>query len=207
MDRLRSRLALIVFILAVSGMVIPGCAVPQAPADPIVRPVAPTTKPAAPTGQPAPTAARPQTLCNPAPAAGFLAAPSVNIQNLPAFRVTRVIDGDTIVINGGRRVRYIGVNTPEIHGKVQPFGQEATEANRALVDGKVVRLEKDVSETDKYGRLLRYVYVEGLLVNAELVRLGFAQMATYPPDVKYQDCFRALQREAREAGRGLWGKS
>jgi len=72
------------------------------------------------------------------------------------------------------------------------------------VEGKVVRLEKDVSETDKYGRLLRYVWVGDLFVNAELVRLGYAQVATYPPDVKYQDIFLKLQREARETGRGLW---
>jgi micrococcal nuclease len=68
----------------------------------------------------------------------------------------------------------------------------------------VVRLEKDISETDKYGRLLRYVYVGDLFVNAELVKLGYAQVATYPPDVKYQEYFLTLQREAEEAGRGLW---
>ena len=73
--------------------------------------------------------------------------------------------------------------------------------NKRLVGGKVVRLEKDVSETDKYGRLLRYVWVGNLMVNAELVRLGCAQVSTYPPDVKYADLFLQLQREAREAGR------
>lgn len=151
------------------------------------------------------------TLCQPAsPPAGLegpsRTAPSVDIESLPSVKVTRVIDGDTIVIEGGRRVRYIGINTPETHGKAQPFGQEATEANRALVEGKMVRLEKDVSETDKYGRLLRYVYVDGTFVNAELVRQGYAQAVSYPPDVKYQDCFRALEREAREARRGLWGR-
>ena len=78
---------------------------------------------------------------------------------------------------------------------------EATAKNEELVGGKVVRLEKDVSETDRYGRLLRYVWVGDLMVNAELVRLGCAQVSTYPPDVKYVDLFLRLQREAREAGR------
>jgi len=80
---------------------------------------------------------------------------------------------------------------------------EATAMNKKLVGGKVVGLEKDVSERDKYGRLLRYVWVDdlNLMVNAELVRLGCAQVSTYPPDVKYVDLFLQLQREARQAGR------
>jgi hypothetical protein len=85
------------------------------------------------------------------------------------------------------------------------MGPEATAANKALVENKTVTLEKDVSETDKYGRLLRYVYVGNIFVNAELVRQGYAQVSTYPPDVKYQSLFLQMQREARAAGRGLWG--
>lgn len=126
--------------------------------------------------------------------------------------VLRVIDGDTIEVviqSQNYTVRYIGIDTPETHGQVEPYGQEATEANRQLVEGKIVRLEKDVSETDRYSRFLRYVYVEAegqeMMVNAELVRLGYALAATYPPDVKYTDLFLQLEREAREAGRGLWG--
>ncbi|MFC1988661.1 thermonuclease family protein [Chloroflexota bacterium] len=106
-------------------------------------------------------------------------------------------------------VRYIGMNTPEtVHPTIgeEPYGQEASAKNKELVEGKIVRLEKDVSETDQYGRLLRYVYVDDVFVNAELVRLGYAQVSTYPPDVKYQDLFLQLQREAMEAGRGLWAK-
>lgn len=124
--------------------------------------------------------------------------------------VARVIDGDTIEVDiGGSlyKVRYIGIDTPEtVHPQkpVECFGREASEKNRELVEGKTVRLEKDVSETDKYGRLLRYVWVGDTMVNAELVRLGYAQVVTYPPDVKYQDLFLQLQREAKEAGRGLW---
>ncbi len=125
-------------------------------------------------------------------------------------KVVKVIDGDTIDVNiGGKTftVRYIGVDTPEtVHPSkpVEYFGQEASQKNRELVGGKIVRLEKDVSETDKYGRLLRYVWVGDMMVNAELVRLGYAQAISYPPDVKYQDLFLKLQAEARNNGRGLW---
>ncbi len=94
------------------------------------------------------------------------------------------------------------MDTPE---RGDPFFDEATEANRALVEGQTVFLVKDVSETDRYGRLLRYVYLQdGTFVNAELVKQGFAVIATFPPDVRHQELFLTLQQEAREAGRGLW---
>ncbi|MFQ5827035.1 MAG: thermonuclease family protein [Dehalococcoidia bacterium] len=117
--------------------------------------------------------------------------------------VLRVIDGDTIVVSGDLRVRYIGINAPEMD---EYFGRQAWQANRRLVEGKRVRLEKDISNTDRYGRLLRYVWVDGLLVEAELVREGYARARAYPPDVKYQGKLEALQREAREVGRGIWAK-
>ncbi|MBI2836480.1 MAG: thermonuclease family protein [Chloroflexi bacterium] len=117
--------------------------------------------------------------------------------------VIRVIDGDTIDIEGGIRVRYIGIDTPE---RDEVFYREATEANRRLVEGKNVRLEKDVSDKDRYGRLLRYVWVGDRMVNVELVRLGMAEAKSYPPDVKYQDYFEQLEKEARAAGRGVWAK-
>jgi endonuclease YncB( thermonuclease family) len=133
------------------------------------------------------------------------------VSDLLEAQVTRVVDGDTIhvAIDGVEyRLRYIGIDTPEIndpeHG-VEPFGPEATEANRELVEGKSVLLEKDVSETDKFGRLLRYVYVGDLMVNEELLRQGLARVATFPPDVKYVDRFLAAQRAAQDAGRGIWG--
>ena len=125
--------------------------------------------------------------------------------------VARVVDGDTIRVTfGGREytVRYIGVDTPETvdpRRPVQPFGKEASARNKELVEGKTVRLEKDVSETDRFGRLLRYVYVDDLMVNAILVQEGYAHAVSYPPDVKHQELFRRLEREAREAKRGLWG--
>lgn len=121
-------------------------------------------------------------------------------------RVIQVIDGDTIAIEGGYRVRYIGIDTPEVHPELEAYGMEALEANRKLVEGREVRLEKDISETDRYGRLLRYVYVDDIFVNAELVRQGLAEARAYPPDVKYQDYLEQLETEARQAGRGMWAK-
>ncbi len=119
-------------------------------------------------------------------------------------RVVRVIDGDTIEIEGGARVRYIGINTPEVFPQTEYYGLEAWAKNIELVEQKTVTLEKDVSETDVYGRLLRYVYVDGLFVNAELVRLGYARAVPYPPDTKYQELLAQLEEEATEARRGLW---
>lgn len=121
--------------------------------------------------------------------------------------VKRVIDGDTIELASGKRVRYIGIDTPETvdpRKPVQCFGREAKEENARLVDGKTVRLEKDVSETDIYGRLLRYVYVGDVMVNEALARGGFAYASSFPPDVKYQEKFLLAQQEARENNRGLW---
>ena len=123
------------------------------------------------------------------------------------YRVERAIDGDTILLSNGRRVRYIGIDTPETkHPKrsVEYMGHEAAEFNRQLVEGKPVTLEYDVERHDKYGRVLAYVRVDGLFVNAELVREGYAKAYTFPPNVKYSKLFLALQREAREEKRGLW---
>lgn len=120
------------------------------------------------------------------------------------------MDGDTIDVSIDgitKRVRYIGIDTPETVDPRKPveyFGKEASVKNKELVEGKMVRLEKDVSETDRYGRLLRFVYVGDLFVNAELVRLGYAQVTTYPPDVKYADYFRQLQRDAMANKAGMW---
>ena len=122
----------------------------------------------------------------------------------------RVVDGDTIHVKLGQRiekVRYIGVNTPESHHPTrgeEPGSREAAEMNRRLVAGQRVRLELDVRARDRHGRLLAYVWVGDLMVNAELVRLGYAQVMTVPPNLKHQELFVKLQREARDAGRGLW---
>lgn len=135
-------------------------------------------------------------------------------------KVSRVIDGDTVELIDGRKVRYIGVDTPETTRHVgdrwikdpQPFALEAAEFNRQLVEGKTVRLDYDVQTHDRYGRLLAYVYVEGadkneLFVNAELLKQGMAQTMTIPPNVKYADTFRDYARKARQEKRGLWSGS
>ena len=124
--------------------------------------------------------------------------------------VERVIDGDTVVLVGGEKIRYIGVDTPELGNpkkKVQPYAKEATEFNRRLVEGQKVRLEMDIEPQDKYHRTLAYVYLEdGRFVNAELLKEGYAQLLTIPPNVRYVDLFAGLQKQARDAKRGLWGK-
>jgi micrococcal nuclease len=121
--------------------------------------------------------------------------------------VARVIDGDTIELTDKRRVRYIGIDTPEIADPGKPtecYGSQAKDENKRLVGGKTVRLEKDVTETDQYGRLLRYVFVGDVLVNNTLIQNGFARVTTFPPDVKYKDQFLASQKQAKEYTRGLW---
>jgi micrococcal nuclease len=115
-------------------------------------------------------------------------------------QVLGVVDGTTIQValdGGHERVAYLGI---------EALGQPTTEANRHLVQGQHVWLELDVPLRDGEGRLLAYVYVGELMVNAELVHQGYAQVATFPPNVKYQELFLKLQREAREAKRGLWGQ-
>jgi micrococcal nuclease len=127
-------------------------------------------------------------------------------------QVTKIVDGDTIhVLIGGRRekIRYIGVDTPETHKPgtpVQCYGRAASAFNARLVAGRRVELRTDAEARDRYGRLLAYVYrrPDGLFVNAELVRRGFATILTIPPNVAHAEEFLALQRAARQAGRGLW---
>jgi len=165
----------------------------RTPGPPIVPPPVEATARPTKTAAPIPPTLTPA-LC-PSPPVTTVVPPPVQAQ------VVRVIDGDTIEVSiGGKlyKVRYIGIDTPETGEWMAP---EATAKNEGLVGGKVVGLEKDVSETDRYGRLLRYVWVGDLMVNAELVRFGCAQVSTYPPDVKYVDCFLRLQRDARDAGR------
>ncbi len=122
--------------------------------------------------------------------------------------VAHVIDGDSIRLADGREVRYIGIDAPEmvnVYGEREPWAAEATEANARLVAGKQVRLEREVSDTDRHGRLLRHVYVNGTWINGELVRLGHATTLTVPPDVQESSRLASLQTEAQRAGRGVWG--
>lgn len=130
-------------------------------------------------------------------------------------RVVRTVDGDTIHVrlaSGIEKVRYIGIDTPEVHHPKrgeEPGGRAATEVNRRLVGNRSVRLEPDVQARDHYGRLLAYVWVKGpdgveFMVNAEMVRLGYAAVLTVPPNVRHAELFRKLAAEAREQHRGLW---
>ena len=117
-------------------------------------------------------------------------------------KVTKIIDGDTIVIEGEVRVRLIGIDAPE---KNDCLEKESTNALQSLIEGKTVRMEKDVSETDRYGRLLRYLWIGEELINETMVRNGFAYAKDYPPDTKYKDRLKAAQEEAQNNGRQLWG--
>lgn len=127
-------------------------------------------------------------------------------QTTEKVRVAKILDGDTFDLSDGRRVRYIGINTPE---QSQCFALEAKTENEKLLAGKKIRLEKDLSNRDKYGRLLRFVYVEDesgreIFVNDYLVRQGFARLLSIPPDLKFEKQFNAAVEEARFQQRGLW---
>lgn len=115
--------------------------------------------------------------------------------------VTRVIDGDTIVVENGEHIRYIGIDTPE---KGRPYYSEAKKKNEKLVKGRRVRLEYDMGRADKYGRTLAYVYAGDIFVNEELLSSGYASVYTVPPNVKYSKRFASLQQEARGQKRGIW---
>lgn len=129
--------------------------------------------------------------------------------------VTKVVDGDTIYVNMNNQeytVRFVGIDTPETKDPRRPvgcFGKEASAATKDLLDGQTVILQKDITNTDKYDRLLRYIYLpleDGrvLFVNDYLVREGYAKIYTYPPDVKFNEQFLEAQTQARENNRGLW---
>jgi len=122
------------------------------------------------------------------------------------YPVSKVIDGDTILLENGTIVHYIGVNAPQLKGEggSEFFAREALRENKSLVVMKKVRLEFDAQKKDEEGRLLAYVYVKDLFVNAELIRLGYARAAVSPPNVKYKDLFVKNENEARQKYAGLW---
>ncbi|MBU1890802.1 thermonuclease family protein, partial [Patescibacteria group bacterium] len=120
--------------------------------------------------------------------------------------VIEVIDGDTIKIEGGVTIRYLGMDTPEpSHKPPDCYAKEASEKNREMVEGQTVRIIKDVRDRDRYGRLLRYVYVDDTFVNLELVKQGYARAFTVPPDIAYEEDLLIAEQEARESKNGLWG--
>lgn len=128
--------------------------------------------------------------------------------------VSEVVDGDTFKIESGGIIRMIGIDTPETKDPRRPvgcFGKEASNETKKLIEGKVIILQKDISETDKYNRLLRYVFLplengQILFINDYLVRSGFALVLTYPPDVKYNEQLRQAETAAKESKLGLWGR-
>jgi micrococcal nuclease len=119
-------------------------------------------------------------------------------------QVTRIIDGDTIELENGTKIRYIGINTPE---KDRCFGTEATKHNSELVEGKTIQYETDVQTLDRYGRTLAYVWVGDIFINDQLVLDGYAEAATYPPNIKHVTRFTESEREARENNVGLWASN
>lgn len=137
--------------------------------------------------------------------------------------VTRAVDGDTLALENGEKVRLIGIDTPEMHESaklfrdarrsgqearaIQSLGRRSYQFTSGLAAGTRVRLEFDVEKRDKYNRLLAYVYLkDGRCINAEIVKQGYASLMTIPPNVKHADEFRALYREARQKKRGLWAQ-
>ncbi len=155
------------------------------------------------------------------PEKGKFSMPFGKSYNYADIKVKRVIDGDTIQLENGQRVRLIGIDTPEMHesdklyrdaqrtrqdiSTIQKLGRLAYEFTKDLVEGKRVSLEFDVEKRDRYERLLAYVYLkDGTFVNAKIVEQGYASLMTIPPNVKYADLFLKLYRQARENRRGLW---
>lgn len=135
---------------------------------------------------------------------------------LELVTVGRVVDGDTIVTADGRKIRLVGVNTPESTTRIEEYGKEASNYTKSKLNGKQIWMQKDVSETDRYGRYLRIIWlsvpsddmdeneIRTKMFNADLVLNGYAEPSTYPPDVKYSEYFVKFAREAREANKGLW---
>ncbi|WP_253702003.1 thermonuclease family protein [Bacillus sp. FJAT-27445] len=135
---------------------------------------------------------------------------------LEKVTVGRVVDGDTIETSDGRKIRFIGVNTPESTTRHEKYGKEASNYTKSKLDGKQIWIQKDVSNTDRYGRLLRIIWlavptddmnekeIRAKMFNAELVLNGYAEPSTYTPDVKYSEFFVKFAREARQNNKGLW---
>jgi micrococcal nuclease len=121
--------------------------------------------------------------------------------------VTRVIDGDTVELSDGQKVRYLMIDTPEItNGHDDCYGQEAADFNSQLVLDQEVELTFDVERTDVYGRLLAYVSVQGREVNTLMVERGYACVLIIPPNGQDRQVeFEDLEMEARGFGRGMWG--
>lgn len=131
---------------------------------------------------------------------------TTTVQNLPIKeKVKRVVDGDTIELTNGQIVRFIGVNAPN---NGEPFEEEATEVNAKLVSGKTVTFEYDTYTSDRFGRVLAYLFVDGKNVAVELARKGLVKVTIYQDrrKLKYQDDLLKAQEEAKKNKRGIWSK-
>lgn len=145
----------------------------------------------------------------------FHFSPEAKAQKSSGFLpVSKVVDGDTFWVlkpdGKEEKIRLIGVDTPEVRNtgrtRVEYFGKESSDFAKKVLTGQKVRLEYDVQRKDRYQRTLAYVYLEnGTFFNALLVKEGYASAATFPPNVKYENLFVQLQREARQKRKGLWG--
>ncbi len=182
---------------------------PRPTSTPTQTPIPPTPTPVPPTPTPVPPTSTPTETPTPLPPTP---TPTLVPGERQTAQVLRVVDGDTIVVEmKGKqyRVRYIGIDTPETHHPTDGadyWGFEASAANRKLVPvGATIVLQRDISETDIYGRLLRYIWVDDVLVNAELVRMGLARVLFYEPDVLYRTEIKAAEKQARDARLGLYG--
>lgn len=134
-------------------------------------------------------------------------------KEVPLYKVVRVVDGDTLIINIDNieeRVRLIGVDTPEsVHpdeDKNTSLGVAASEFTKRILEGRAVAIELDVQERDQYGRLLAYIYIDDVMFNKILLYEGMAQLATFPPNVKYVEEFKEIQKDAVKAGRSFWSE-
>jgi len=138
----------------------------------------------------------------------FILIPKPNTET-SYYTVKEVIDGDTVILNTGERIRYLGIDTPELHHpKIAPEcgSEEAKAENIKLITGKRLRIERDITDADQYGRLLRYVYTEdGQFVNYEIVRKGWAQVFIIYPDCKYEKILIDAQLSAVNENLGIWG--
>ena len=126
----------------------------------------------------------------------------------------RAIDGDTIELATGERVRYVGIDTPELYRRSgtawvyhpEPYAEQAWTFNRLAVEGRTVRLEFDIERRDRYQRRLAYVYRDDRFINADLIAQGLADVMTIPPNTRHTELFRRLEREARDTRRGVWAE-
>jgi len=131
-------------------------------------------------------------------------APAANPAGAAADRVVRVVDGDTVQLARGGRARLIGVDTPEVHGRRECFGAQASRFARGRLDGRAVAVRGDVEARDRYGRRLVYLFLDGRLFNAELVRRGYATSLAIRPNTRHAARLAAEERRARARRAGLW---